>query len=299
MKRHSPTAPGPFVHVLSALFVLATTSASFAQIQSQDFVLRSRPGSHFELYFISLPDNPSFADRANSSLSNPCDLSASAPDGLINADDAICPMWGGGDPDGQVGTFKLARLDQDSCRWLERRITRVGPLVYAAGETFDIIPGIGYSVQVPYDSRVGETEHRFTLSGPCEPPFPGRELDRLCPGSNGNFALLHLPYDTRQETTTDVFCSPDWPDFDADSVPDDCSDGIWDGHSLFSLQRYGIDLIGGRWGFQAAAIGSFFGPIIFPAPPFALERGESLLLTMERTALPRPQESFPDGMTCP
>ncbi|MEM7249638.1 MAG: hypothetical protein AAF533_30310 [Acidobacteriota bacterium] len=275
-----------------ALTILVFGTSAHAQVQSRDFVLQSLPGEHANLYFISLPDVPSFEDRANSSQDDPCDLSATTPDGVINVDDAICAMWGGGEREAQVGTFQVATVDPETCRWMERKLVRIGSLAYRSGPAFDLIAGIGYAVQVPYDPRIGVTEHRFTLSGPCEPGFTGRDLGALCPDAAAITTLLHVPYDTTLDDSVDIYCGLDW---DVGGGVVDCDDGIYELAGHYIMQRY----VNAIPAFQYSNITGFAGDALLPQPPFDLSPGESALLTLEPGASPRFYASRPDGIVCP
>ncbi|MEM7244745.1 MAG: hypothetical protein AAF533_05345 [Acidobacteriota bacterium] len=285
-------------HVITSQLVLAllvNVPSAHAQ-QSASFELVSRSSSeHLNVRLISFPDVPSFEDRANSDLDNPCDLTDSAPDGLINADDAICAMWGGGDPELQLGSFRLAFRDPETCELTWRRIVARAGVAYTLGVPFEIVAGVGYLTQFPHDPELGEQVHAFTLSGPCEPRDPGVDLSTTCSAASYGGWLLHLPYDTTLEDTHELFCGEDYPDADGDGRPDECFDGLWPSGFLSVQQHFNEP---GDTGWRAAALRAFFGRLEFPSPSFALSRGDALFVhgDLYRTEHHEPPR---DGITCP
>lgn len=230
-------------------------------------------------YTVSLPDPVEVPDIANSTQANPCDLSAASPDGVVNADDMICQLWGGGDDAERRGAFLLMRLDEASCRHDVRMGLQLpgGHGIRFVGTPFDYEPTVGYWVHVQAVPGQALPENAVTLRSRCEIDLAPRPVERSCP-----YALLALPYDAEFLTASDLLCGlrgRDWaPRPDLESAPDQCGHGLFDPVSGASVT---VQRLQNEVGFMGRTV---YAPGIDPrflGTDFALVPGEAVVANME------------------
>ena len=101
------------------LLALAPLFLAAGGTQAQDLTatlhIHTTPG-YLNYYFVSVPYSGGIPDVANSDLhGDHCVGPTGMGDGVINADDVICDIWGSGNPAQRVGSFILTRFDPDTC----------------------------------------------------------------------------------------------------------------------------------------------------------------------------------------
>jgi hypothetical protein len=273
--------------VASAALVAALVPSASAQVE-QHLLKRfqSRAGTAGS-HLVTFPYSDFFEDIANSSQpgGDKCDISDSGPDGVIDADDVICRVWGDGDPALRIGTFTLQTFDPSTCAWQSRTATRTGFVgVQFLGAPRPFTPGIGYMVAVGRDFTGVEQDFDVEFVDTGIPAWPGQLTERpTCP--EGAFAaiLLHVPWDVCFDTADEALCGDegvDWWDADGNRFPDACTtEGVWrplPRHAA-AVSRYAVEeeVWGPAWISRTTSVQ--FSRQVFTGINFNLVRGEALL----------------------
>lgn len=246
-------------------------------------------------YTVSLPDPLEVPDLASSLQSNACDLSAFPPDGVINADDIICQLWGGGDDAERHGIFSLMRVDPSTCRFVARTAFRApgSGTIRFVGSLFDYEPTEGYFIRVEALPGQPTPVNAVTLRSRCEISLPPRVVTDGC-----SLSLLGLPYDSIYQTANELLCGEegrDWsPEPGSWGAPETCTEGLYDPVTLASatVQRLQSEVgFMGRTGFWAG------GAVRYLGTDFAVVPGDAVWFNPGRGYGPRVWE--PESVPCP
>ena len=182
------------------------------------------------VYFVTAPFAEGIEDVANTTNVDPCDTVDTGPDGVVNADDLLCTLWGGGDLAEQRGAMSVVHYDGGACSYRARTGLKLptGERLFIGGG-FQYQPEFGYTVQV---GRVTEDApppvNRVVLSGHCDPAFPGRLLVPI--GCQNGAEVLHYPYNALYRTVDEILCGLEGVDWMPDPVtgnPDTCPNGLF------------------------------------------------------------------------
>jgi len=271
----------------TALLIVLAAVLSASPLAAQDLSATRRfhaePGVAGR-YYLSLPFGGGLEDLANSSLSDPCDLSSASADGVLNADDLICTIWGAGDLASRHGVITVFDYTPD-CRVRARTAlrTRFGGPVLFIGSAFDLRPEAGFQVSVAVLPDQPLPDDTVTFTGPCAPALPLQVVGGACP-----FALLNLPYDTLFRTANDILCGLEniwWYDADGDGDPDTCPHGLFDAVDGLPVT---ISYYQNRWDefrdprsgpvYIPRAVFSSFGDVYFIGTNFDLVDGDGIIV---------------------
>ena len=239
------------------------------------------PGSRSwaDSYFVSLPYGPypglPIGDiGGNTAAPDPC----AAPDGVVDSRDAVCFLWGGGNPARRVGAAAISTWNASCEGWVTTVVLRNAFGVRFSGMAFPIPAGKGYLVNLAQTSSSAPPDYDVNLVSSCPAPFSGTTVASECPLPG---LLLHVPYDTTYREWDEILCGErgvDWFDADGDGAPDDCPNGIFDGTHALTLYEYRWDPATGQsdYRFRRVSTTVFVPHPLFVGTNWPIEPGHAV-----------------------
>lgn len=203
-------------------------------------------GAAFQnLYWLSFPLFNGLGDVANTvgdgihtnkcvGDSNPAFPGQAAGDGIINADDAICDLWGGRNQAGGCPQciFTISRFVTDQCFESSRsaNFTFTGNIAFGGTFTGVLNREEGYKIIVGAQAP-NTVNNNAVIVGSHDPSYAGQTIHVFCSPQQ---YWLNLPYHTMYQKADEILCGlfgpgNDWDDVaPADGKPDQCPMGVYD-----------------------------------------------------------------------
>jgi hypothetical protein len=200
------------------------------------------------VYYLSLPDYPLLDDVADSDppmwTANGVCLGPGRGDGIINADDLLCTIFGSGTPMTGRGLLAFFRFDRTACGYDTRYLYFeyiFEELTSAGSWTAPLDPRDGIWVTVPFDVAA---DNVVTLRGWCDADAPPVVIGPPPSGCRPVLPILQVPWITPYRQADEILCGlegVDWVDGDGDGDPDTCPNGIFDGTTPITVVSFDND----------------------------------------------------------